>query len=522
MKIVTSEQMRELDRCAIEDYGIPGLLLMESAGQRVAGAAKEMLSPMRLPHHVVIVCGRGNNGGDGFVAGRHLVRDGVFVEIWALAREEDYRGDAAVNFKILKNSMSVSLKHILEEDDLQGFRAALLRADLVVDAILGTGIKRKVKALFAAVINHINAAEIPVLSVDIPSGVDADDGHICGAAIRAQQTVTFAFPKRGFFLFPGASCVGKLRIVDIGIPETLAAESDLNLNMITASLVKENLLPRPLDGHKGTFGRVLVVAGSPGMTGAAALTANAALKGAAGLVYVATAESLRPVLEAKLMEPIAIGLPELSKEQCISRCAVPEILRILKRCTALAIGPGLAHAQETFSLLQELLRLSPVPMVIDAGALTALSQDPALLREASHTPVVTPHPGEMAELCGLTLEEVQKQRLTLAAQKAVEWGAIVVLKGAYSVVALPTKEVYINPVANPVMATAGTGDILTGLIVSQLAQDQPPSLAALCGTYIHGYAGELAAEVYGEQGVTAQQIAEQIPAVFSRIKNMRR
>ncbi|NLC51244.1 MAG: NAD(P)H-hydrate dehydratase, partial [Firmicutes bacterium] len=451
------------------------------------------------------------------VAARYLARAGVKVELFLLARDERYSGDAAVNLKILRH-MGFPLRHILEEGDLEGFRTAIARTGLVIDALLGTGTRGEPRGLYAPVIEEINQAQAPVFAVDIPSGVDANSGAVHGVSIKAQRTVTFALPKRGLYLFPGAACVGELKIVDIGIPRQLTADSSITENLITAQMVRDNLPARPLNSHKGSFGRALIIAGSPGMSGAAALAARAALQGGAGLVYAATAASLRPVLEAKLVEAIALGLPETEGGGLISSRAVPQILDFLQNCSALAVGPGLPPGKETLALLQELLPSCPVPVVVDAGALAALAAQTLLLRQACFTPVVTPHPGEMAALCQSTSKAVQQNRIALAAEKAEEWKAVVVLKGAYTVIALPTGEIYINPIATPALATAGTGDLLTGLIAAQLSQGLEPSLAAICSTYIHGLAGLLAAEK-GERGITAAQIADYIPRAFSKVES---
>ena len=519
MKIVSGKKMGEIDREAMTRYGIPGLILMENAGLQVVGLIRK-LRPDRGNGSIIILCGKGNNGGDGFVIARHLKRLGYCVETWAVDPVSDYQGDAAVNYRILLNTGCEV--HLVGEKYPLGRLKDLNSSDLIVDALLGTGIGRKVSGIYEELIEAINSSSASVVSVDIPSGISADSGEVMGTAVRADYTVTFALPKRGLLHFPGAGYSGRLFVADIGIPEALASSADIRENLITGDFIRSQLPQRVLESHKGTYGRVLLLAGSPGMTGAAALAGEAALRGGAGLVYAGVAGGLRAVLEAKLKEVIVLGFTGDS-EGNLTIDSLPGIMEHASGCDALALGPGLKPGRETLNLLKALAREVPLPLVVDAGGLSALALEPGCLtqlegRKASF--IFTPHPGEMARMLGANVKNVQKQRWELAAQKAAEWNAVVVLKGAYTVIAVPEGEVYINPTGNPVLSSAGTGDLLTGLITAFCAQGLSPESAALCGAYLHGLAADLLVKRSGDRGFKAGDILDYFPAAFRETLNL--
>lgn len=484
MKVLTAAAMREADRRAIEELGLPGAVLMENAGLRVAEAVLTV-NPRR--RKVVIVAGPGNNGGDGAVAARHLSQAGLTVSLWSTARPEQYRGEAGDNFKFLSNSGAGWL-HILENKELPALKADLKEAGLVVDALLGTGGSCPVEGLFAGIIRCINEQEAPVLAVDIPSGVCADSGQVMGVAVKARWTVTLAYPKQGLFLFPGAELAGEISIANIHIPPGLVER--VATELITAERVRQCLPSRRLDSHKGSFGRVLLWAGSPGMTGAAVLACKAALRGGAGLVYLAAPSQIKPALESKLEEVIVKDIPESRPGEAGPEVA-EDLLALAGRCQALAAGPGLSPSPGAARLLEEIIRSCPVPLILDAGALEMISGNPELLRESRQPVTITPHPGEMARLSGLTATEVQRSRLDLARRCAADWRCTVVLKGARTIVATPAGKAYFNPTGGPSLATAGAGDLLTGLIAALIAQGLPAEEAALAGVYLHGLAGDL-------------------------------
>ncbi len=509
MKVLTAAAMREADRRTIEELGFPGAVLMESAGMR---AAEVILSFQPLPSRVVVAAGSGNNGGDGLVIARLLRQAGIPVSLWTTAAPGGYRGDAAMNYDFLRHSGFV-VKHILDYGALEQFRADMDGAELAVDALFGVGLDRPVQGLPAGIIEAVNASPAPVLAVDLPSGVQADSGEVMGCAVQARWTVTFAFPKQGLMLQPGASLAGEVIVGEIHIPPFLAA--GVQAAVTTPQRVRELLPQRPPESHKGSFGRVLLVAGSVGMSGAAVLAAGAALRGGAGLVYLAAPAAICPALEAQLPEAITIPLPEQSPGLIGPEAAEP-LLEKAAACNVLAVGPGLAPAPETAALLESLIGRCPLPLVLDAGALGTLALLPggereALLRGAHQPPLLTPHPGEMAGLTGLSISRVQRSRPEQALRCAGEWNSIVVLKGAQTVTASPAGELCFNPTGGPLLATAGTGDLLTGLIASLIAQGLQPFDAAASAAFLHGLAGDLLPE---GRGFKTGDVLNNFPAAF--------
>ncbi|MEW5920340.1 MAG: NAD(P)H-hydrate dehydratase [Bacillota bacterium] len=516
MKIVTGTKMAEIDGEAMSRFAIPGLILMENAGLQVVRYLEKIWTGQGRGR-LLIFCGKGNNGGDGFVIARHLAQRGYHPVVWAMDRCSGYRGDAAVNYEILlKQGFPV---HLVTEGDPGEILKELGEDDLIVDALLGTGLKREVSAPFAALIGAINESRAPVLSVDIPSGVCADSGEIMGIAVKAQHTVTFALPKRGLLLYPGAACAGGVVVADIGIPAQLSADPAVRENLITGSTVRFRLPARLPQSHKGTYGRLLLLAGAPGMSGAAVLAAEAALRGGAGLVYLGAAPELRPVMEAKLKEVIVRELPGDGAGN-LDACAFPRIREEARSCRALAMGPGMDPGPATLALLQQIMEELPFPLVVDAGALAALARKTSLLQGKKPPLVLTPHPGEMANLLGADTEAVQRERWALAAGKAREWGCVLVLKGAYTAVGLPTGELFINPTGNAALATAGSGDLLTGLIAALLTQGVSPEDAAVAGVYLHGLAADLLVAARGIRGHTAGDILPFFPAAFRQVENL--
>ena len=513
MKIVSGDKMSQIDRDSMDKYGIPGLVLMENAGLQAADAILK-LRPRKEEIKIVVFCGRGNNGGDGFVISRHLQRLGYHVETWALGTLSSYKGDAAVNYDIFTKIGG----HIFQvtESDPAGVLKELSSEDLIVDALLGTGLKNLVAEPFAGVIRAINQSRAEVLAVDIPSGVSAETGEILGEAVKADYTVTFALPKRGLLLFPGADLAGEVIIADIGIPVELTDSPQIRENLVVGDDINSELPLRVADSHKGTYGRVLILAGSPGMTGAAALAGEAALRGGAGLVYLGSSIQLRTVLEAKLREVIFRGFPGDDFGN-LAPSGAGEILKCAEKCQALAFGPGLDPGSGTLELLKIILAGITLPVVIDAGGLGALASDPNVIKQTKAPLILTPHPGEMTRLLGTGASITQRDRWEIAAEKAREWGCIVVLKGAHTVTALPNGEVFINPTGNAVLATAGSGDVLTGMITGLLAQGISPKWAALCGVYLHGLAGDLLAAQSGGRGHLAGDILSLIPIAFNNL-----
>lgn len=476
--------MKKADQQTIEEYGMPGAVLMETAGQRVV---EYILTRFHRKSRIVVLAGPGNNGGDGLVSARLLKKAGFSVSLWSTVKSGAYKSEAGINEKFLVKS-GFPLQHLSDKADLDRFSEDLKSADLLVDALLGIGTDRPVEGLLAEVIDRINLNQGPVLAVDIPSGVNADSGAVMGRAVKANWTVTFAYPKTGIMLHPGAGLAGEVIIGDIGLPEALTEKEPYDL--VTASFVK-NLLPvRPVDAHKGSVGRTLIVAGSIGMSGAAMLAAESALLGGSGLVYLAAPLSACPALEAKTVEVIIVALPEQSPG-LIDISAADLIIEKARACDVLAVGPGLDTGEATSELLNRLVQLSPVPMVFDAGALEALGHKMNMLRSAGHLPVITPHPGEMARLVGTSAGQIQSSRLETALKNTALWNCIIMLKGANTIIATPDGRAAINPTGNPLLATAGSGDLLTGLVASFIAQGIKPEDAAKAGAFMHGMAGDL-------------------------------
>ncbi|MDK2821657.1 MAG: ADP-dependent NAD(P)H-hydrate dehydratase / NAD(P)H-hydrate epimerase [Clostridia bacterium] len=516
MYLVTAEQMGQLDRLASTEYLVPSLVLMENAGSKVVESIKRHFKGQLKKRRVLIFCGKGNNGGDGLVVARHLLNQGVEVKVFLLARPEDLRGDARTNLDIY-HKMGGRVVFLLEENHLQRVDIALLYADLVVDAIFGTGFKGAAMGLPAAVINMINKAHRDTVAVDVPSGLEADTGRIFGPCIKANWTVTFSLPKLGLAVEPGASMVGRLEIGDIGIPQKLINSQRFNLCLLTEDWVRSHLPSREANGHKGLYGRVLAVGGSPGLTGAIFLASTAALRTGAGLVTAAVPQGIHNILEMKTQEVMTCPLPETA-EGSLSRDALEPLLDKLTENDILAIGPGLSRNPATVSLIKELLPQIKVPAVIDADALNALATDVDILKRNHGTLILTPHPGEMGRLLGKTAAKVQEDRLEIARKAACDWQVILVLKGARTVIAWPDGQVYINPTGNPGMATAGSGDILTGIIAGLVAQGLKPGIAAAMGVYIHGAAGDLAAAYKGQHALLAGDILDYLPSVLQGLE----
>ncbi len=505
-KVATSAQMRKFDRRAVEEFGIPSLTLMENAGRRVAETAASEFGPL-TGKRVTILAGRGNNGGDGFVVARYLKDSGAKIRVFLLAAKDDVKGDARVNLD--KLDLPVEANPAMNE-----IRAALVDSDLVIDAILGTGIRDDVRGLAADVIEAMNNSVCKVLAVDLPSGLDTDNGRICGVCVRADCTVTFALPKIGLYTYPGASCVGKMIVGDIGIPPALYEE--VNVEVIGDEWVSARLPDRSADSHKGTFGTALVIAGSSGFIGAAALASEAVLRIGAGLSVAAVPGGLQDVLAVKVTEVMTRPLPE-TEMRAVSHAALNPALELSAKADAVVIGCGLGAWPDTGRFVRKFLRLVDKPTVVDADALNCLSDDPTPLEGKHADMALTPHPGEMARLLGTNIEQIQSDRVGAVRKAASRFGSVVVLKGAHTLIAEPSGRVFINVTGNSGMATGGTGDVLAGAIGGLLAQGLSPLDAAVCGTYIHGMAGDIAASKLGEPGMIAGDVLRYLPKALKSL-----
>jgi NAD(P)H-hydrate epimerase len=508
VKIVTAAQMQELDRRTIDEARIPGTALMERAGSGVVACLEQTLGSAR-GKRITVLCGKGNNGGDGFVAARLLHRRQAKVRVLAMTSLSELTRDAAAMYRQFVRAAGRSAVQVYTS---KVQTLPLLRdSDVLIDALLGTGLSSEVAGRYGEAIDGINEAGRPVVAVDLPSGLHADTGAILGRAVRASLTVTFGLPKLGLYQNDGIDLAGPVSIVDIGIPPAYIEAVKSRTTLMTPAFVRTSLPARRPSSHKGTFGHAGIIAGSVGKTGAAAMAAKAALRIGAGLVTVAVPSSVNDVLEAKLLEAMTAPMPD-TKARTFARTAFERLAAFIAARTAVAIGPGLSTHPETVELVQALTEQLDRPAVLDADALNALAGQASVLTACKTPPILTPHPGEMARLeIDATSQSVNADRIGTAVRFARERGVFVVLKGARTVVARPDGSAAICPTGNPGMSTAGTGDVLTGMIVGLLAQGLAPWEAACAATYLHGHAGDLAASGKGQAGVIAGDVIEQIP-----------
>jgi NAD(P)H-hydrate epimerase len=507
MRLLNAAQMREADRRAIQDLGIPSLVLMENAGRQVVDAMAASLGGA-ADHRVAVLCGRGNNGGDGFVAARVLHDRGADVVVCLLGAVGEVKGDARVNLDILRR-LGIAVREITDESGWAALAPFLGASDAIVDALFGTGLSSALTGLAALVIAGVNDMKVPVVSVDLPSGLSADAHDLIGPCVEATLTVTFAAPKLPLVLLPGAQHAGEVVVADIGIPREVIDVLDGPWVEVSAREELGPLVqPRAEASHKGDFGHVLVVAGSRGKTGAAHLAAAGALRSGAGLVTVATPRSCQPVVAALGAEYMTEDLDE-TLEGSIAAAAAVRVLDL--PADVVAVGPGLGTVAETRAFVRALLSQEKRPLVVDADALNAFAGDAAALvaREGLDV-IVTPHPGEMARLVGKTTEEIQADRVGAARSLATANRLYVVLKGHQTVVVTPAGKAFVNPTGNPGMATGGAGDVLTGMIAAWLGQLHDAEAATRLAVYLHGSAGDLAAAERGQHALTAADIVSRL------------
>lgn len=519
MRVVNAEQMRQIEEKAIHHYGIPSLLLMENAAwavveeiRRCIPKGKEGLSGRKA----VILVGKGNNGGDGLAIARHLVFLGMDVTVLLFAGLKELKGDAALNLRLFQGTIG-KLFVIEGEKQRRLTRLALAQAEVVVDALFGIGMRGALPGLIEEYVDEVNSAPGWVFSIDIPSGVEANTGKVYRTAVRAQTTVTFGLPKWGLFLGEGPEYCGRVVVDPISIPESYLIEEGISTFVLMDDDLRSMIPIRHLKGHKGTHGKGILVAGSKGMSGAAVLAGQGALRSGIGLLQIVTPEGIAKQVDAGITEATvwsAPGADYLNEE------AWPVILKQSEKAQALAVGPGLAQNIEFVSVLEEILKNISCPVVLDADALNLIALEPSLLsmRNGRGGLILTPHPGEMARLCQCSIEDIEKNRLDIAVAKAVEWEAVVVLKGSVTIIASPDGRAFFNPTGNPGLGTGGTGDVLTGSILAWLAQGVSPLDAACLGVYLHGKAADELATEFGWSGFTASEVADQLPKVRRAIE----
>src|SRR5262245_8871764 len=505
--------MREADRFTIEDIGIPSLVLMENAGRQVV-AAIEAAYEERLDGRVAVLCGRGNNGGDGFVVARTLLQRGIDTAVFVIGALADVRGDARTNLDIL-GRLGVTVVEVNDEQQWELHFSEISKCSLIVDAIFGTGLKAPVSGMMETVIADVNASDLPIVAVDLPSGMSADTPHLIGDCIDASLTVTLGAPKLPLVLPPGEAYAGDVVIADIGIPlEVFEGLDGSHIDLLTPEQLRALVAPRAADSHKGDFGRVTLVAGSIGKTGAAHLSAMGALRSGAGLVTVATPASCLPIVASMAPEFMTEPLQEAAGS--VTGAALDHVLEL--RHEVLACGPGLGRAPGVAEFVRGLLDRSTVPLVLDADALTVLADDPGrLMGREERDVVITPHPGEMARLVGAPIEEIQAHRIEVATDFASTHHVYVVLKGHRTIIATPDGHIFINPTGNPGMATGGTGDLLTGMIGAWLAQLLDAEAACRLAVFLHGAAGDLAEISVGQVAMTATDLLAHLPKALGRL-----
>ncbi|MEO0160644.1 MAG: NAD(P)H-hydrate dehydratase [candidate division WOR-3 bacterium] len=512
MRLVNNREMQEIDKWAQEFLKIPGTVLMENAGRGSVEVLREYFELEGL--NVLVVCGKGNNGGDGFVIARHLKNHGSSVRIVLLGRGDELKGDALLNYQIARKAKF----EIIEINSVQKLRKVFqnYKYDCIIDAIFGTGFKGKPEGIFLEAIRLINNSDAFVFSVDIPSGINGDTGRFEESCVIADATAVMCLPKRGNILYPGRAFCGDLYLVDIGVPYELI---DNGFPQIVEFDDIHDILPfRDPAGNKGTFGQVLIIAGARGFSGAAAMASISCLRMGAGLVRLAAPEGIMDSLEAKLLEVVKVPLKQ-TNEETISIKAIDTIVSLLDKTDVVIIGPGLTTNKETAEFVTNLLPQLKIPTIIDADALNIISQDVKIFKKIKTDFILTPHPGELSRLTGLPIPRINEERIDLALKCAKEFGGILILKGAPTVIASPDGELYVNPTGNSGMATAGSGDVLVGMIGGLVAQNLSLLSAAIGGAFLHGLAGDLYVEEHDEYSLIAGDLIDYIPKCLNYVLN---
>ena len=527
MKILTAVQMGEVDRLTTDRYRIPSLLLMENAGRSVVDEL-EAACPGLYDKRIAIFCGRGNNGGDGFVVARYLALRGASPTILLFSTPGKLRGDAKVNWDIVR-AMGLTVHILPTVSKARSFLRKMPFQDILIDALFGTGLSKPLDSSFRPVVDWINniSSRAFIAAVDIPSGIFADSYSIPGPAVRADLTVTFSALKLAHVIPPASDCAGKVVLAHVGSPAELFENPEYRLHLVDETQVRRTLPQRARDSHKGTFGHVYVIAGSRGKSGAALMTGLAALRSGAGLATLWAPVSLQRNFVGKFPELMTESLPE-TEDGTSAQEGAGKVLEWSKNVESLVVGPGLTTHPDTQKLVWDLVRRSPVPIVLDADGVNALATRAGPLKNRLKQPIViTPHPGEMARLAGKKTSEVQDRRLEIACEYALQSQCYVVLKGFRTAIATPEGDVYINPTGNPGMATGGTGDVLAGMIGRFIAgwnlnrknPGCPELVDFLCAAvYLHGLAGDLAAESMGEESLVATDLLDYLPQAFRKVR----
>jgi hydroxyethylthiazole kinase-like uncharacterized protein yjeF len=504
MRIVTNREMKEIDTWSMHTLGIPGTVLMENAGRGCVNVLEEYFNLENLK--VLIICGKGNNGGDGFVIARHLQNRGAVVKIILPGKGKELRDDTLINYKLVKKA-HIKIHETISYTTIKTIFHAFHPA-VIVDALFGTGFTGAPGGVYYKLIELMNNSDAFILSVDVPSGINGDNGHFEKTCVIADATATMCLPKRGNYLYPGRAFCGDIYTVDIGIPYHLIEKG---YPRVTTFEDIYKIMPlRPPDGNKGTFGHVLIIAGARGFSGAAAMAAISALKIGAGLVRLAAPRGIMDALESKLLEVVKVPLPQTA-EETISTESIDVLIPIMKRSDVVVIGPGITTHSETASFVSQILPKIKVPLIIDADALNCIAQNVQFFKKIKSPFILTPHPGEFSRLTHLTPQSINDNRIDLAPKFSKKFGGILVLKGAPTVIASPRAEIYINPTGNSGLASAGSGDVLVGMIAGLCAQRASLFDASRAGAFLHGLCAELAMEKNNEYSLTASDLIDYIP-----------
>ncbi len=509
IKVLSNEQMRQMDEHTINILDVPGIILMENAGRHSYEYISQFLVNHNLKGTIILFCGKGNNGGDGYVIARHLFNNGYDAHIYAIGDPQELKGDAKINYQICKN-YKIPLTVITSSDHLPQKDSPVL----IIDALLGTGLKGNAIGLMEDVINHINLLSVPVISIDIPSGLNGNSPAIPGSTITADLTITMALPKRAHLFYPAKKRVGKLEIADISMPVYLKEDPELNLNLVEYSDLSFPHLAE--DDHKYTAGKLFVLAGSPGMTGAASLVANAALRTGVGLLNIGIPKSLNHILEVKVTEGLTIPLPETNKGN-VAESSLPQLEERIQWADAVIIGPGCGREEETLLVLNKCIDFclsQNKPVLIDADALFALASDSELALKLSEKVVLTPHHGEFLRLTSFKKSDLQNQPWQCLNMYLTNKNFVLNLKGAPSMVGTPDGKIFINPTGNPGLAKGGSGDVLAGIIGGLMARGLDPATSAITGNFIHGEAADILLDIYGTTSLLPSDLIEILPELL--------
>lgn len=506
MKVTSVSEMKSLDNRAVKEYGIPELILMENAGNSVFYVIQKEFGIK--DKKFLILCGSGNNGGDGMVVGRKILSNGGKVVLVLLSDEVNLKGITKKNYEILRNS-GIEIRN---KPHLKNIESLIKESDIIVDGMLGTGLRGNLEGTYREVIQLVNNSDKPIVSIDIPSGVNGDTGEIMGEALKSDFTITFGLPKIGNVLYPGAECCGKLIVSHISFPPTLYEDNSLKISINELIPLKE----RGKDTHKGSFGKVLFISGSKKYLGAPYFSAQSFLKAGGGLSYLATPKSISSFIASKGSE-IVLFPQEETGSGSISYNNKRELLNFIDNVDFVVLGPGLSLENETCKLVRELGDKIKKPLLIDGDGLTALKDHLSIVKNRKYPTILTPHPGEFGRLINKNIEEIKKNRIKIIMDSAKEYDCIIVLKGAHSLIGCPDGRIFVNITGNPGMATAGSGDVLTGTIAALFGifQNQKETSALeygiRMGVLIHGYSGDLASKEIGEDGIIAGDILRHVP-----------